>query len=104
MVDFKKLREKLKYQIEHPKCKRCGKELYIPKPPTEVHEGWGIMAWTAFVKQYAKHNGWFELDNLNRNIVCGDCVKESDEINDIDLASYDKWIVEYNKWREQQKV
>lgn len=26
-------RQRLKYAIEHPKCKRCGKELYIPEPP-----------------------------------------------------------------------
>lgn len=49
-------RAKLRYRIEHPKCKRCGKEFYIPQPPQELYESWGIFAWTAFVKQYAKHH------------------------------------------------
>lgn len=93
-------KQKLVYDIEHPRCKRCGKELYIPKPPKNLFESWGIMAWTTFVKQYIKHNGWYELENLNRNIVCGDCLKSDDVPNTIMLNSYDKWIEEYNKWKE----
>lgn len=102
-MDFNKLRERLRYEIEHPKCKRCGKELYIPKPPKEVYEKWGIMAWTAFVKQYAKHHGWHELDNLNKNIVCNECSRDSDSPNTIMLDSYHKLIEEYNNWLETIK-
>lgn len=103
-MDFGKLREKLKYDIEHPKCKRCGKELYIPKPPTEVYEGWGIMSWTAFVKQHAKHHGWHELENLNKNIVCNECLRKDDTPNTIMLKSYDTWIAKYNKWKEETNI
>lgn len=99
-MDFGKLREKLKYDIEHPKCKRCGKELYIPQPPKELYEKWGIMFWTAFVKQYAKHHGWHELENLNRNIVCNECLQNDDTPNTIILKSYDSWIEKYEEWRK----
>lgn len=44
------MRERLQYKLEHHKCKRCGRELYIPKPPQKEYESWGIVAWTAFVK------------------------------------------------------
>lgn len=37
------LRKKLRYDIEHPKCKRCGKELHIPQPPKEIQQAWGIL-------------------------------------------------------------
>lgn len=90
---------RLKYAIEHPKCKRCGKELYIPQPPEKLQKAWGIFAWTAFVKQYAKHHGWYELENLNRNLVCHDCIHPSDIPNTIMLDCYDKWIDKYKKWR-----
>lgn len=96
IIDYKK---KLRYAIEHPKCKRCGKEIYLPEPPKDLQESWGIMAWTAFVKQYIKHNGWYELENLNHNIVCDDCLQEGDVPNTIMLESYEKWIEKYNQWR-----
>lgn len=35
-MNIMELREKLKYDLEHPKCKRCGKELYLPMPPKEL--------------------------------------------------------------------
>lgn len=92
---------RLKYQIEHPKCKRCGKELYIPEPPEELRESWGIFAWTAFVKQYVKHHGWFELGPLDGNIICPDCIKPTDTLNTIMLDSYAKWIEKYNEWRKE---
>lgn len=98
---------RLKYDIEHPKCKRCGKELYIPEAPVKLQESWGIFAWTAFVKQYAKHHGWFELENLNRNLVCPDCIQKTDIPNTIILDRYDMWIENYNKWlkdNENNKV
>lgn len=91
---------KVRYNIEHPKCKRCGKELYIPVPPQELQESWGIFAWTAFVKQYAKHHGWFELENLTRNIVCPDCIQPTDTPNTIMLDCYDQWIKNYTKWKQ----
>lgn len=93
------LRKKLRYDIEHPKCKRCGKELHIPQPPKEIQQAWGIFAWTAFVKQYAKHHGWHELDNLNKNIVCDDCLLPTDVPNTIMLKSYDDWERKYNEWK-----
>lgn len=92
---------RLKYSIEHPRCKRCSKELYIPKPPEELQESWGIFTWSAFVKQYAKHYGWFELENLNRNLVCPDCIRPTDTPNTIILDSYDKWIEKYNEWEKE---
>lgn len=92
-------RAKLRYRIEHPKCKRCGKEFYIPQPPQELFESWGIFAWTAFVKQYAKHHGWYELENLNGNLVCGECLSPKDKPNTIMLDSYDNWIETYAEWR-----
>lgn len=56
-MNITELRQKLRYDREHPKCKRCGKEIYIPVPPEELQKQWGIFAWTAFVKQYIKHHG-----------------------------------------------
>jgi len=100
-MDITEFRNKQRYDIEHPKCKRCGKELYIPEPPKELQKQWGIFSWTAFVKQYAKHHGWHELDNLNKNIVCDDCFRSTDKPNAIMLQSYEKWIDEYNKWRQK---
>lgn len=100
-MNIKEMRERLQYKLEHHKCKRCGRELYIPKPPQKEYESWGIMAWTAFVKQYAKHHGWFELENLNRNLVCGECLQESDSTNNIILESYQRWEDEYNEWRQE---
>lgn len=99
MIDFIAFRNRLQYNLEHPKCKRCGKEIYLPKPPQALYESWGIMAWTAFVKQYIKHHGWFELDNLHGNIVCDQCLCITDRPNDIMLKSYDEWIKKYNEWR-----
>lgn len=99
-MNFYELSAKLKYKIEHPKCKRCGKVLYIPEPPKEEYEKWGVFSWTAFVKQYVKHHGWYELENLNRNIVCPECLQETDIPNTIMLDSYHKWIEKYNKWKE----
>nr|DAI66506.1 MAG TPA: Protein of unknown function (DUF2688) [Caudoviricetes sp.] len=103
-MDFNTLMKDIKYDIEHPKCKRCGKELYIPRPQKHIYEKWGIMAWTAFVKQYAKHNGWYELENLNRNLVCGECLKHDDVPNRIMLESYDTWIEKYNKWKNELNI
>lgn len=100
-MTVKEFSDRLRYAIEHPKCKRCGKELYIPKPPKEKQQEWGIFAWTAFVKQYAKHHGWYELENLNKNIVCPECLQETDTPNNIILDCYDRWISEYNKWRKE---
>lgn len=102
-MNITELRNKLRYDIEHPKCKRCGKELYIPRPPEDTQKSWGIFGWTAFVKQYAKHHGWYELENLNRNLVCADCLLESDTPNTIMLDRYDEWIVKYNEWRKGKK-
>ena len=93
------LRKKLRYDIEHPKCKRCGKELYLPEPPKEMQQDWGIFAWTAFVKQYVKHHGWHELDNLNKNIVCGDCLLPNDVPNTIMLKNYNDWERKYYEWK-----
>lgn len=101
-MNVAELRARLKYNIEHPKCKRCGKELYISEPPQELQESWGIYAWTAFVKQYAKHHGWFELENLTRNLVCPDCIQPTDTPNTIMLDGYDRWIEKYNEWRNEQ--
>lgn len=42
------LRKKLRYDIEHPKCKRCGKELHIPQPPKEIQQAWGIFCMDGF--------------------------------------------------------
>ena len=92
-------KKNLDYKVEHPRCKRCEKEIYLPRPPKELFESWGIMAWTAFIKQYIKHNGWHELENLNRNIVCDNCLQEDDVPNTIMLESYEKWIEKYNQWR-----
>jgi hypothetical protein len=96
------LRKKLRYDIEHPKCKRCGKELHIPQPPKEKQQAWGIFAWTAFVKQYAKHHGWYELDNLNKNIVCDNCLLSTDVLNTIMLKNYDDWERKYNEWKTNE--
>lgn len=95
---------RLEYRIEHPKCKRCGKELYIPKPPKELQESWGIFAWTAFVKQYAKHHGWHELKNLNKNIICPNCIRDNDEPDTIMLDCYERWIEKYNQWRKENNI
>lgn len=97
------LRKKLRYDIEHPKCKRCGKELHIPEPPKEIQQSWGIFAWTAFVKQYAKHHGWYELENLNKNIVCNECLQPTDVPNTIMLQCYDKWEHQYTEWRSKHE-
>lgn len=102
-MNITELRQKLRYEIEHPKCKRCGKELHIPMPPEELQKQWGIFAWTAFVKQYAKHHGWYELDNFNKNIVCNNCLKDTDVPNSIRLQSYNQWIEKYNKWRAEHE-
>ena len=93
---------RLKYNVEHPKCKRCGKGLYIPEPSQLLRESWGIFSWAAFVKQYAKHHGWFELENLNKNLVCPNCIQQTDTPNTIMLDSYDKWIEKYNEWRNKE--
>lgn len=92
----------LQYSIEHPKCKRCAKKLYIPKPSDELQKSWGIFAWTAFVKQYAKHHGWFELENFSRNLVYPDCIQSTDTLNTIMLDCYDRWIEKYNEWRNKE--
>lgn len=42
-MNITELRQKLRYEIEHPKCKRCGKELHIPMPPEELQKQWGIL-------------------------------------------------------------
>lgn len=52
-------RAKLRYRIEHPKCKRCGKEFYIPQPPQELFESWGICR-----KQKSPVEGVTELNSL----------------------------------------
>ena len=83
MIDLYLLRSQLRYKLEHPVCNRCGKEIYIPRPPKELYESWGIMCWTAFVKQYIKHHGWYELDNLHGNIVCDKCLHITDRPNTI---------------------
>lgn len=100
MMDLGLLRDRLRYNLEHPKCQRCGKEIYIPRPPKELYESWGIMSWTAFVKQYIKHHGWYELDNLNGNIVCDRCLCITNIPNNIMLKSYDEWIKKYKEWRQ----
>lgn len=98
------LRNLIKERLEHPSCKRCGKQFYLPQPPKELYESWGIFSWTAFIKQFAKHKGWHEVNSLSKNLVCPDCVEENDIIDNIILDSYTLWIEQYNKWLKENKL
>lgn len=48
--------------------------------------------------EYIKRKGWFELVNLNGNIVCDKCLKETDVQDKIILESFDRWFENYKKW------
>lgn len=100
-MTIEEMRRKLRYHVEHPRCKRCGREMYVPEPPKHLQEQWGIFSWTAFVKQYVKHHGWYELENLNRNIVCGACLWDGDAPNTIILERYGEWERKYNEWSRE---
>lgn len=103
-MDFEELKKSIKHSIEHPSCKRCGKQFYLPQPTRHLYESWGIMAWTAFVKQFAKRKGWHEVNSLSKNLVCPDCLQSTDVVDTIILESYDKWIIKYNQWLKENNL
>lgn len=103
-MNFEELRKSIKQKIEHPSCKRCGKQFYLPQPPKQLYESWGIMAWTAFVKQFAKRKGWHEVNSLSKNLVCTDCSLASDVNDNIILQSFDTWVVKYNQWLKENNL
>lgn len=90
------------YNIEHPKCKRCGKEVYIPKMPKLEIEKMSCFSWACFIWAYLKFElHWFVLDDGCHSIICPDCVKSEDKKDEVRLNVTDKWLESYREWRIQ---
>lgn len=88
------------YNIEHIRCKRCGKEVYIPEMPKQEMEKMHCFSWTCFIWTYLKwHLHWFVLDDGRHSVICPDCIESEDKKDEIRLDVTDKWLESYREWR-----